>query len=55
VTGFLYAAKIEANDKTLRRYLRGIDLPAHSLDEHSGIEVIRTDEPLSPALAPNAQ
>ena len=42
VTGFRYAAKIEANDKTLRRYLRGIDLPAHSPDEHSGIEVIRT-------------
>jgi hypothetical protein len=55
VTRFRYAAKIEANDKTLRRYLRGIDLPAHSPDQHSRIEVIRTDQPLSPALAPNAQ
>jgi hypothetical protein len=48
---FRYAAKIEADDKTLRRYFRWIDLPAHTPDQHSRIKVIRTDQSLSPALA----
>src|SRR5438477_5417362 len=52
VTGLRYAAKIETNDETLRRYLRRIDLPPDSPNKHSWIEIIGTDQPLSPTLAP---
>ena len=36
------------------RYLHRIDLAAHAPDEHLGIEVIRTDQPLAPTLPPEA-
>src|SRR5258708_39901021 len=52
--GFGHATEIEANDEALRGYLRRIDLPAHSPDQHFGIEVVGTDQPLAPALAPHA-
>src|SRR5262245_18490414 len=51
---FGYATEIEANDETLRRYLRWINLAVHTPDEHFGIEVIWTDQALSPALSPDA-
>src|SRR5258708_2961674 len=52
--GFGHATEIEANDEALRGHLRRIDLPAHSPNQHFGIEVVGTDQPLSPALAPDA-
>ena len=55
VAGFGDAAEIEADDKALRRDFRWIDLPPHSPDQHSGIEIVGADQPLAPALAPHAQ
>src|SRR5262245_6412147 len=48
------AAEVETNDETLRRYFPWIDLPSHAPHEHLRIEVIRTDQSLSPTLAPYA-
>ena len=53
--GFGYAVEIEAHDETLRGNFGWIDLPAYSLDERFGIKVVGTYQPLSPALAPDAQ
>src|SRR5258705_9250426 len=35
--------------------LSRIDLPPHPPDEHSGIEVVGFDHPLTPALPPHAK
>ena len=52
--GFGNAAKIEADDETFSRYFCSIDLPAHAPDERLGVNIVRTDQALSPALAPSA-
>jgi uncharacterized protein (TIGR02246 family) len=52
--GFRNPAEIEPNDKALRGYFGWTDLPSYSPQEHFRIEVVRTNQPLCPALAPYA-
>src|SRR5215468_9683427 len=47
--------EIKADNETLRRYFCWVDLSTHAPDKCLGIEIIRPEQALSPALAPYAE